>query len=295
METSKPFFAILTPFKPDGDIDYEIFKDYLAFLRSHGVENIVTNGTTGEFASLTIKERKEILEFCRKNFDGKIVNHIGSSCLRDCLNLLEHSADYTDAVLALPPFYYSGISDEGILSFFRKLLKESSMPVYLYNFPRHTQVHIKPELVASLLEEFNNLVGLKDSSGSIETAATFKKVSPEFQVFMGSDSFALDALQAGLTGSVTGAGNPVPEFLVRIYDCFISEKLDLAQEVQKSFNVWSVFRKKTCMSEIAVAKAAIGTRIENFPIHMRLPLVSVNEELMKMIQEMMRKEIMPLL
>lgn len=295
MKPSKPFFAVLTPFNRSGDIDYEVFKDYLGFLRNHGVENIVTNGTTGEFLSLTLRERKEILKFCRKNFDGKIVNNISSSCLRDCFDLMEHSGDYADAVLVLLPFYYANVTDEGILAFFRELLKETSMPFYLYNFPRHTQNSVKPEIVSTLLNEFDNLLGLKDSSGNIDTAKSFKKGSPKFQVFMGSDSLAWDALQAGLDGSVSGAGNPVPEFLVQIYDCFINGKLELAKEVQDAFNVWNTFRKKVGVNEIAIAKVAISARIESFPTHVRLPLIEADNDLKDKILKVMREEILPLL
>lgn len=62
MNHSKPFFAILTPFKSSGDIDYQAFKDYLTFLRNYGVENIITNGTTGEFSSLT----QRVWEYLKK-------------------------------------------------------------------------------------------------------------------------------------------------------------------------------------------------------------------------------------
>lgn len=295
MNTNGPFFAILTPFKPNGDIDFGIMGEYLSFLNHCGVKNIIINGTTAEFASLTIEERKEIAEFCPRYFKGTIIDNISSTCLRDSLDLLESGAEFVDGVILLPPYYYAKTEPQGVYSFFEKVLRKSAGPVFLYNFPLHTQFNISPEMAAGLYQEFNNLVGIKDSGGDINNAAAYKEAaSPDFKVFLGGDSLAFEALQKGLDGSVTGAGNPVPEFLVEMYKNFVSGNSERAQSIQEEFNIWNAFRKSINHNEIAVAKAALSTRIKDFPSYVRPPFTSLKPEQSKLINDKMINEIIPL-
>ncbi len=291
MSITGPIFALATPFKGK-DIDFNALGKYLDFLEIKGVKNILTNGTTGEFFSLTREERKELLSFCRKYFKGFIINHIGSTCLKDSLDLLEHGQGYCDAVMALPPYYYSPVTSKGLELFFSKLLERCSQPFYLYNFPRHTQIQIGEDIINSLKGKYDMLRGIKDSGGKLEVSLKYKGLGLE--VYMGKESEVLEALGRGIDGHVSGAGNPVPEFLVLLYNYYENRQREKALEVQRAYEAWNRFRKALKANEIALVKAGLAARIEGFPLGVRYPLEEAYEEA-GLIKRNIREEVLPLL
>ncbi len=276
MNITTPIFAIVTPFLVDGKIDFKSLSNYLIFLQEKGVKTILTNGTTAEFPSLSLEERMSLLEHCHKIFDGTILNNISSCCQNDCLKLAAHAENYSDALVILPPFYYAKVAENGILSFLSEVLKPTCMPTFLYNFPKHTNNIITAEMVKILLAKHDNLVGIKDSDGDLKKAIKFKEIN-NLQVFVGSDRLALEVLLSGLNGSVTGGGNAFPELVIAIPHHFYANNLADAKQAQANLNVWSQFRKQFSAGEIAITKAALSTRIKNFPTFVRQPLNKLSE------------------
>lgn len=294
MKIAGPIFAILTPFDSNCHIDYGALRVYLDFLKDKGVKNIITNGTTAEFASLTFEERIALAEFCRSNFEGTLINNISSCSIGECKKMMDHSGDYCHYFLMLPPFYYANASDAGIVEFFKELLAYSAKPVLLYNFPRHTQVKIKPEVLRQLKRESARLVGIKDSGGDIEVSRSFKDTDDTLQVYIGSDSLAFEALRLGFDGSVSGGGNALPEFPLGIYNNFVHGELALAKKTQGAFNVYNSFRKKLQLAEIATTKVALSTRITNFPVNVRPPLTKGTPTEISEIGNFMNEMVLPL-
>ncbi|MFC1919852.1 dihydrodipicolinate synthase family protein [Chloroflexota bacterium] len=286
MNIQGPIFAIVTPFYDADLIDFMAFKEYLDFLYQSGVQTIIVNGTTGEFASMTIGERKSVLEFCRSHFKGSLLAHISACSVKDCVSLLQHASENdADGVIILPPFYYSNATYEGLLAFFQSVIDKTSIPVFLYNFPKHTNITLTPALLTALCEMNGQIQGVKDSSGDLDTAIGFKSAKPNIQVFVGNDSLAISALDKGLDGSVTGGGNPVPECLLKIRDAFAAGRTDSALKWQTILDDWRAYRKKLDILEISVAKAGLAARIPGFPVHVRPPLQSPSKEAVGSIAE----------
>lgn len=290
MAVRGPVFAIVTPFDSRGEIDYAALGDYLRFLEGHGVRDIVVNGTTGEFPSLTMAERIRVLEHCRRGFRGTVISHVSSCCDRDCRTLLEHARDHADAALLLPPFYYAHAGEAGCLAFLRAVLREATIPVYLYHFPEHTQMPISPEMFGVLAAEFEHLAGIKDSGGDLQVSRAFKQAAPGRQVFVGSDRGALQVLLEGLDGSVTGCGNPVPEFLVTLQERFAAGSLEAARTVQASFDGWTDFREGLPVKDLPMVKAALGARVPGFPPYVRPPFLTAEPDQIAVIHETMRDQ-----
>lgn len=278
-----PVVALLTPFDAEGKIDWQAFKAYLTALFSWGVRSVVANGTTGEFPSLTLEERQEVIEFVKNNFHGTIINNVSSTCIGDVKNLVQGTQGYGDAVLILPPYYYAKVKNDGLCCFFEKALSETSLPGFLYNFPKHTGNKLDNELVEMLLEKGIGIKGIKDSSGEMENAVAYKSRFPELAIFFASESGALEALQNGLSGIITGGANPLPEFLIAMQK-YIGESEDRAQILQRSFNVWNDYRKRSSQFEIPLLKAAMGSRIKDFPIYVRAPFTPVSVEALSQIR-----------
>jgi dihydrodipicolinate synthase/N-acetylneuraminate lyase len=284
-----PFFAIVTPFGSNHEIDYDALAVYLRFLEECGVKCIVTNGTTGEFASLSYEERRDVLESAREFFSGRIVNHISSCSIAECRSLLDHSVAYADAVLLLPPFYYADPDTKGITQFFETVISDSKIDIYLYNFPKHTKINITPELFSTLAVQFPNLRGIKDSGGALEMSLRFKHVAPDREVFVGGDTLALQVLRLGLNGSVTGAGNPVPEALVGLHSAFLACDEKKAVKYQQVFDEWTEHRRQIGISEVAIVKAGLGVRIAGFPKYCRPPFTTIEEAAFTATERMLKQ------
>jgi len=295
MKIEGPIFAILTPFDKNGEIDYGALDAYLSYLKDKGVKNIITNGTTGEFPSLTLEERMTLTQFCRNTFEGTIINNISSCSAKECRSLASHSVEYCDFFLILPPFYYANVDDSDINEFFTGVLIDSPNPVLLYNFPRHTKFEIKPEMLRQLMDKFTNLVGIKDSGGNINVSRSFKNIDDSIQVYIGSDSLAYEALRCGFDGTVSGGGNAVPEFPLAIYKSFIMGELDQARKKQELFDVWNSFRKNVQLTEITTTKIALSARIKGFPINIRPPLMKGKPAEVSTIRSFMLDNVIPLI
>jgi dihydrodipicolinate synthase/N-acetylneuraminate lyase len=266
-----PLFAAPTPFDASGDICLPAFHDFLDFLTAGGVDALVVNGTTGEFPSLDRDERQNLFEAARRRFHGVVVNNISSTNAREANAFARHSSG-ADALLILPPYYYAGVTDEGLIDFFREGLEGVETPVFLYNFPRHVKLSLTPALVEKIIAACDVIVGVKDSSGDLDIAGAFKNLVGVRQVFVGKDSKALAALEAGLAGSITGAGNPFPEFLVRLRRAWAAGEALRAQRLQQNFDLWNDFRATLRADEPALVKAALARRLPGYPIHVRPPL-----------------------
>ena len=283
-----PIVALLTPFDANGDIEWQAFKTYLSSLYSWGVRTVIANGTTGEFPSMTINERQQVVECVRDNFEGTIINNVSATCISDVRNLITGAQGYADFVLLLPPYYYSACQDTGLYRFFISALSGTSLPVMLYNFPQHTGNHLSVDLMTMLLGQDLLIQGIKDSSGDIGNALIYKSNFPELNVFLGNDAKVIEVLQKGLSGSVTGAANPMPELLIAMQtdsQLFGSQ----AQSMQRCLDVWNEFREASGYFEIPLVKAAMGARIEGFPIHVRAPFTPVPTEEIDRIRRVVSK------
>jgi 4-hydroxy-tetrahydrodipicolinate synthase len=271
-----PVFAIPTPFEAhSGDVSIPAMCDFLDFLREKYALAIVVNGSTGEFSSLTIRERETAYQAARQKFTGYVINNISTtSCLE--ANLLARASHGADALLILPPYYFCRVSEQGIIDFFRRALEDVEIPVYLYNFPRNVNIVITPSIFAGIRAACPAIVGVKDSSGDLTAAVALMQDGGAHSVFLGKDTLALAALRAGLAGSITGAGNPFPEFLVEIANAFRGGDFARAEAAQAGFDVWNSFRATLPVDEAALAKAAIATRLPGFPTGVRAPLVSLD-------------------
>jgi len=230
--------AILTLFNEDYSVDYEGMKALLDFLMDAKVNGVYVCGTTGEFPLLTLEEREKIAETVVNYVKGKITVyvHIGGITTGDAVELAKHAcACGADGIGAVPPYYYSYSEDE-LVEHFSKIANAlpSDFPVYLYNIPQRTGNWIKPSLFVKLAESCPNIVGIKDSSGSLTTVMEYLLAFREKDVTIieGADEQLLSGLSAGCKGSVSGNANVFPEIFVKLWKEFKENKLKEARETQ---------------------------------------------------------------
>eukprot|EP00873_Tetraselmis_striata_P028983 jgi/Tetstr1/449247/TSEL_036452.t1 len=296
-----PLYAVLTPFRADREIDFTALRAHLRFLEAAGVKHIIVNGTTGEFPSLSLAERRAVLEFCREHWPGTLINHVSACALPDVKELLRHTEECVhgrpraDAVLILPPFYFAGALATGVEAFLRDCLSATRLPAFLYHFPAHVQQSVTPDMYARLAGECANLVGIKDSGGDLQASKALKAACPHLQVFVGNDRAASEVLRSGLDGSVTGAGNAVPATFVRIHAAFLAGDAEGMAKYQALLDAWAEFREGITPLEPPIVKAGVAALVPGYPSNVRPPFSQLPEEGQRRVEAWMAANYAPLL
>lgn len=206
-----------------GRFDDALNKEYLAYLAENGVEGVLVLGTTGEFASFSVAERKLILEsFLRHRGRLPIIAHVGTPNLPETLDLLEHAISAgADAVLVIPPFYFKNVNADGLAGYFEPILKASRLPVVLYNIPQISGVPITSELLYRLAP-YDTLYGVKDSHSKGDALTALIREFPSLKIFTGVYSNVAADLCEGGAGAITGNGSVLPRETAAIFDAWRS-------------------------------------------------------------------------
>ena len=228
--------ALATPLHRDGSADESGIRRLVEQTLAGGVHGLLALGSTGEGASLGEKTRWQVLRCVVEAAAGRVpvVCGVAQPHLEAArAEVAAASRLGADAALVAPPFYYP--TDQAtVLAFYRRLASDSKIPVLLYNIPQFTKVISEPGTVAALAAE-GTIAGIKDSSRDFEyfeNVCVATRAMPGFRVFTGSDSMLLASLAMGGAGTICGAANVAPGWVVRIYDDFQRGDLDSAREHQ---------------------------------------------------------------
>ena len=229
--------AMTTPFKPGSlEVDTALLATHAKWLLAHGCDGLVLFGTTGEAASLSVAERKAALEGL---LDAGIDAHkvlVGTGCCAnaDTVELMLHAARLECAgVLLLPPFFYKGVSDEGIARAYDMAIAGCGShvpPIYLYHIPQVSGISIGPDLVGRMIDRHGDLIrGYKDSSGQWANTAEILKRFPQLHMYVGSEQLLLENLRAGGVGCISASANVQPLGLRQIYENWRGPNADALQ------------------------------------------------------------------
>jgi len=217
---------VLTPFHADLAPDAGRLARHCRWLLSQGCAGLAVFGTTSEANSLSADERESLLErLLEGGLDpARLMPGTGCCALTDTVRLTRHAVRAGCAgVLVLPPFYYKGVSEEGLFRSFAEVIERVGDPrlrVYLYHIPPVAQVPITPRLVERLLGAYRGIVaGIKDSSGDWSHTRDLLSAfaASGFDVFAGSERFLLATLRHGGAGCITATGNVNPAAIARLH------------------------------------------------------------------------------
>ncbi len=214
-----------TPFREDLSIDMERYIAFCHELLRDGAHGLAVLGTTSEANSLDLEERKSALEKLVASGinPAQLLPGTGAASFGDAVRLTKHAAELgVKGSLLLPPFYYKGVSDEGLFAFVSEVIARVStkrLKLYLYNFPQQTGLVWSPELIAKLRQAFpETVVGIKDSSGDAKYLNTLLEKFPGFAIFPSSESLMVDALGKGAAGCISATANTHVKEIRRLYD-----------------------------------------------------------------------------
>ena len=218
---------VLVPLRSDLSIDSERFVAHARWLLAQGCHGLALFGTTSEANSFSVPERKVLLEQIVEDGipPGRLMVGTGCCALTDSVELTRH-AMHTGCcrVLMLPPFYYKGVSDEGLFRSFAEVIERVGNPalrVFLYHFPRLSGVPVTEGLIGMLDSAFPEVIaGVKDSSGDWSNTRMMLDRFPHLAIFPGSETFLLDGLRAGGAGCITATSNVNPSGARAIFDAW---------------------------------------------------------------------------
>ena len=217
---------VVTPFAADLSPDPTRFVRHCQWLLAHGCAGLAVFGTNSEANSLSVEERMELLEalIAAGIPPDRLMPGTGCSALPDSVRLTAHAVKLGCAgVLVLPPFYYKGVTDDGLYRSYSEIIQRVGDPrlrVYLYHIPQVSGVPISVGLIARLLETFpDTIAGIKDSANDWKNTQQLLDafLATGFAVFTGSETFLLQNLRAGGAGCITAGANVNPHGIHAIY------------------------------------------------------------------------------
>ena len=229
----------ITPFRQDLSPDPERFARHASWLLAHGCSGLAAFGTNSEANSLSVEERMTLLEYLVAHGfpPARLMPGTGCCSLTDSVRLTSHAVGLGCAgVLILPPFYYKGVSDEGLFRNFSEVIErvgDARLRLYLYHIPPVAQVAISIPLIERLLTRYPQTVaGLKDSSGDWNnTAAVLDAFAGTgFDVFAGSEVFLLANMRRGGVGCISATANVNPAAIHRVFEVWREPDADAMQE-----------------------------------------------------------------
>ncbi len=237
---SQPFAGVLvpvlTPFTRSGDPDAGRFVAFCRWLLDQGADGLAIFGTTSEANSMSGAERMELLD--RLVAAGvpaaKLMPGTGACSMTEAATLIRHAVGHgVGGVLMLPPFYYKGMSDDGLFAFVSGVIDKvgsNALKVFLYHIPPMAVVGYSLDLVGRLIKAHpETVVGLKDSSGDWNNTAALLERFPGFAVFPGSEIFLLDGLRKGGAGCITATGNVNVPGIRKVYENWRTPQADALQ------------------------------------------------------------------
>jgi 4-hydroxy-tetrahydrodipicolinate synthase len=279
------FPAIITPFKEDYSLDEEGLKRNIEYLNKSGIAGIVPCGTTGESATLTFEEHKQVVEIAVDCSKVPVIAGTGSNNTREALELTRHAANAgADAALLITP-YYNKPNDRGMYEHFKTIAENCNIPIILYNVPKRTGIDLKPELVTKL-SKIKNIVAIKEASGSLSQISLIIEQTngSNFSVLSGDDDLTLPMLSLGAQGVVSVVANVAPKKTVAMVDAMAKGDLEKARSLH--YELAPLVRALFLDTNPIPVKAACGL-IGLAAGPLRLPLAEMAPEKEKILKEIL--------
>lgn len=230
--------AMITPFTDEGEVDYDSLKRLLEFQITNGADFLCILCTTSETPCLTSEEKKKIKNIVVEVNNGRvpIIMGCGGNNTAAVINELQET-DFSgvDAVLSVCPFYNKP-SQEGLYQHFKLISEASPLPVVLYNVPGRTGVNLKPETTVRLANDCENIIAIKEASGSLEQVDEIIKNKPDrFGVLSGDDALTFSMVASGASGAISVIGNALPKQVSRMIRLEFNGEYEPARKIHHMF------------------------------------------------------------
>ena len=226
---------LLTPFAEDGSIADDRLRDHVDFLIEAGVHGLFPGASIGELSNLNTDELEQVTATVVDRADGEVPVYagVGASGTLEAVERAERAAAAgADRLIAITP-YFLETDQSGLYDHYARIADATDLPLLLYHLPEMTGQTLAVDTVGDLAEDFDTVVGLKDSSGDLTWGSRIMENTPaDFAYLQGLGSLLLPSLVLGADGGVTGTANVAPEPLLDVYEAYRDGDLDRARTTQ---------------------------------------------------------------
>lgn len=238
MEIKNLIAATYAPMHKDQTLHLEVIALYNAFLKKNKIAGAFVNGSTGDFASLSVEERKQIIEEWSKHRSDNfvLINHVGHTSLKVAKELAAHSSDKADAIATLSPFYFKPPTLQSLVYYCAEVAKcAPNLPFYYYHIPVLTGADFKMvDFLPLAFEQIPNFAGLKFTKNDlIDYNYCVNYKNKESNVLFGVDEILLSSLPLGATGWVGSTYNHIAPLYYKIIEAFKNGQMELAADLQR--------------------------------------------------------------
>lgn len=227
--------AIITPFHADGSINYEKLEELVDFHCNNGTDSIVICGTTGESATMTEEEHVECIKRTVEFTKGRIpvIAGTGSNCTQTAIELsVEAEKVGADGLLLVTP-YYNKATQAGLIQHYTMVANAVKLPILMYSVASRTGVNIEPETVAALVNNVENIVGIKEASGNISQIAKMMNLTDgKMDLYSGNDDQIVPLMSLGGLGVISVLSNVAPQYTHDICEKYLSGDVKESRDLQ---------------------------------------------------------------
>lgn len=280
--------AIVTPMKENQEVNYEKLEELINFQIDGGTDCIIIAGTTGESSTLTMEEHRDVIKAAIDFTKGRIpvVAGTGSNCTRTAVQLsVEAQEAGADGLLIVTP-YYNKATQGGLIRHYSTIAEAVKLPIIMYNVPGRTGCNIQPATAAHLFKNEENIVGLKEATGSLaQASATMDLTDGKLDLYSGEDGLVVPLMSIGAIGVISVWSNVAPRDVHEMCMSYLNGDLAKAMEIQRKGLplVDALFSE---VNPIPVKKALNLMGMEVGPL--RLPLTEMEEKNTEALREVMK-------
>lgn len=289
LSLSGMFVPNITPFTRSGELDVEALKTCVRFWVEDGVSGLVPCGSNGEAPYLSGEERRKVVETVLDEVNGKVpvIAGTGSMSTQETIALTKDAKDLgVDAALVVTPFYFK-LSNKEICEHYRTLSAAVDLPIIIYNVPKFTGFSLESAVIAQLVSQNEEVVGVKDSSGNVSAITEIiRLVGDKVSVLAGTAEVVLPTLMLGGSGAIVAVANVFPKLCSRLYEAFRTGNHEQAIKLQQRVShVNEVLVKRH--NQLSAIKEAL--RLRGLPSgYPRSPALPLEGEEKKDIEDLMR-------
>ena len=279
--------AMVTPMTPTG-VDYDTLAKFIEFQIEEGINALVACGTTGESATLSQDERKEVIRFTIDRVGGRVpvIAGVGTNNTEHVLDFAKSACDNgADGLLVVTP-YYNKATQGGLIKHFSVIADAAEKPVIMYNVPGRTGCNLQANTVATLADH-PNIVGLKEASGNMsQVVDIIQKCGDKLDIYSGEDGLTVPMMSMGAKGCISVLSNVVPRMAVEMTDAALAGDFQKAAQLQcRTLPLIDALFSEVNPIPAKAAVAAMGFGQE----YVRLPLTLMEDATRANLFAQMRK------
>ena len=278
--------ALVTPFLPDGSVDYEAYASLVDRQVAAGVHFLVPLGTTGETPTLSDGEKTAVFQLVKEHAKGlPLMPGVGTNSLSGTIANIRLMEPLGPAALLVVVPYYNKPTQQGLYEYYKAVASETDLPVIIYNVPGRTGANILPDTVLRLAADIPNIRGIKEASGNFSQVSDLVRRIPEgFAVLGGDDDMTLAYMAAGAHGVISVASNVAPAEVTQMVEALQRDDLAAARRLHQ--RLFPLFKACFAESNPGPAKAALA-QLGLCGNVLRLPLVPVTESTEALMQKVL--------